>query len=935
MFAQNVVEHSPLFPSADQSITITFYADRGSQGLRDHNGDIYAHTGVITDNSVRPSDWKYVKTGWGQNTSETKMVRKNTNQYELTINNIREYYGVPLQEKIVKLAFVFRSADTSKEGKDSGGSDIFISLFEQSINLALISPNISYLDPFITSTDTTVSILAKASSIGSTLTSLQLFINETVVATTKEDSILYPINLHKPGIQQVDIIALDELGRSDTLSFQLAYNALVQLQPLPQSTVDGINYHDNGSVTLVLHAPNKDFGYIIGDFNDWKVDPNYFMHKANSGLDERWWITIDNLSSMKEYAFQYLINGDLRIADPYAEKILDPMNDSSIPRNVYPNPMPYPHGKTKHSASVLQTGQINFQWESVNYMTPNKNNLIIYEMLVRDFVEDHHYLTLIDSLDYLQNLGINAIELMPINEFEGNNSWGYNPSFLFAPDKFYGTREHLKEFIDACHKRGIAVLMDLVINHSYASSPFVRLYTDGKPTEENPWFNREHNFANTSAHWGNDWDHESKFTQEIFKRAIAHWMQQYKIDGFRFDFTKGIGNNYKPQTDSWGSLYDEDRIKLLKQIAENVWANNSNGIVIMEHLAEDKEDRELAEHGILLWANANYNYGEAIMGYNGGNSSSLSWTYFKNRGWKYPHMVTYMESHDEERVMYKALNYGDHTGSHNVKNLNVALERLKSAGALFFLTPGPKMIWQFGELGYDYSIDYNGRLGKKPIKWDYLQDLKRKNLYNTWSYLINLKNKFPIFSDPNSSIDTWLNGSVKKMKFTFEEKNAMVIANFATTAQKNQIDLPHNGPWYHATLGNEILFDNNSIEISIPPGTFMLLTDFEIDYLPLGQAKLSINQGLAPQAMRLHPNYPNPFNPITTIQLDIISEIKLPVTLLVYDIQGREIDQIFDGFLEAGRHAMDWNANDFSSGIYFLKFKAGNYQQIQKMILTK
>ena len=82
---------------------------------------------------------------------------------------------------------------------------------------------------------------------------------------------------------------------------------------------------------------------------------------------------------------------------------------------------------------------------------------------------------------------------MPINEFQGNNSWGYNPSFLFAVDKYYGSKNELKSLIDSCHARNIAVIMDLVINHSYGNSPFYRLYNDGKPLEENPWFNRDHN----------------------------------------------------------------------------------------------------------------------------------------------------------------------------------------------------------------------------------------------------------------------------------------------------------------------------------------------------------------------------------------------------------------------------------------------------------
>ena len=99
-------------------------------------------------------------------------------------------------------------------------------------------------------------------------------------------------------------------------------------------------------------------------------------------------------------------------------------------------------------------------------------------MLLRDFLAAHDWNTLTDTLDYFTELGINAIELMPVSEFEGNESWGYNPSFYFAADKYYGPASDLKVFIDSCHGQGIAVILDMVLNHSYGQSPLVQLYFD-------------------------------------------------------------------------------------------------------------------------------------------------------------------------------------------------------------------------------------------------------------------------------------------------------------------------------------------------------------------------------------------------------------------------------------------------------------------------
>jgi 1,4-alpha-glucan branching enzyme len=147
--------------------------------------------------------------------------------------------------------------------------------------------------------------------------------------------------------------------------------------------------------------------------------------------------------------------------------------------------------------------------------------------------------------------GITTIELMPINEFEGNDSWGYNPSFYKAVDKAYGSENDLKEFINACHERGISVLFDIVLNHSFGQSPLLSLYWDSvnnRPAEDNPWYNVQSNFENPDLQWGYDFNHESEDTRIFFNSVLDYWIEEFHFDGYRFDFTKGLSNTPHPQS---------------------------------------------------------------------------------------------------------------------------------------------------------------------------------------------------------------------------------------------------------------------------------------------------------------------------------------------------------------------------------------------------
>ena len=135
------VTTNPVLPVITKPVTITFDATQGTAGLKDFTGDVYAHTGVITNKSTSASDWKYVLANWTTNIPKAKLTRVTANTYTFEITpDIQSFYGVPAGEVIKQIAFVFRSADQSKEGKATGSKDILVDVFSEGLNVGITSP---------------------------------------------------------------------------------------------------------------------------------------------------------------------------------------------------------------------------------------------------------------------------------------------------------------------------------------------------------------------------------------------------------------------------------------------------------------------------------------------------------------------------------------------------------------------------------------------------------------------------------------------------------------------------------------------------------------------------------------------------------------------------------------------------------------------------
>ncbi len=830
--AESGISVEPSCPNADEPCVIRF-KPTSTNPLYNHSGELYAHLGVVVE-----GEWKYVVCDWAVSDEKVHFKKVGDNSWELELKpSVREYFRSGTTP-LTRIAIIVRSEDGSIKSHEA---DQFCSVID---------------------------------------------------------------NLYKEEPFNPDPIVK---------------------KSLPEGVEYGINYNDDNTVTLAFYDKDRNgkshnYCYVVGDWNEWERNSEGAMYRDETkGV---WWITLEGLDPDKEYRFQYRLGtdsgADIYVSDPYTEIVYDQWNDQYI------DGVPaFPEG-AKALVSAFQINRDEYNWQVPDFNIEDKNDLIIYEMLFRDFTTSHDIEGALAELDYIENLGVNAVELMPVQEFDGNLSWGYNPNHWFALDKFYGSREEYKLFVDECHKRGIAVIIDVVYNHATGSHSWTKMFWDpanNSTAANNPWFNVTPMHPFNVYH---DMNHENEMVREHVKKSLGHLLEEYNVDGFRFDLSKGFTQKKTdPDVAAWGR-YDQSRVDILCDYADHIWSVNDNAVVIFEHLSDWDEEKVLADYGIQLWRNVNSEYRTAVGGGNGNFSNMYSNKPFGG-------FVGYMESHDEERLCFgvsedsseitwgliglgnnwdadkimekdgvffvaknvevakndrfkirkagewnDSFNFGAEKANTNLSigsafvmingagsqdmyiaeagtydfyfcpevetvwvmkagerpeeptlppsegnndALGLAMRRAGASAAFFLTVPGPKMIWQFGEIGYDYSINYNERTGEKPVVTDeYMAVPERKALYDTYASLLKFRRENPRFFDSDAKFEWTPTGSLKKITCTVEGKGFHVVGNFS----KGNVNYTAPASYTNDYINGTVV----SGEFTLLPGEFKLLTNF-------------------------------------------------------------------------------------------------------------
>jgi 1,4-alpha-glucan branching enzyme len=691
----------------------------------------------------------------------------------------------------------------------------------------------------------------------------------------------------------------------------------VEVEPLPENVKLGPNWINNEMI-LAVYAPAQPVMQVIvtapGETGEVS---NAIVMKRDSEQSDIWWTELD--LSFGQYDYEYLLINGSRLPDPFTRRLSN--------------------GKTRVEigAGGVSTAD-DYNWQSNDYIRSSLDTLIIYELHVDDFAAQGSgqgtFHDVIIRLDHLRELGINAIELMPITEFPGGRSWGYNPEIMSSVEGTYGTPENFKQLVDEAHSRNMAVILDLVWNHATSSTPLWQIQPNN---DLNPYFKNSNdlNPNENEGTWGMlDFDHFNEKTIEYINEVHRIWLEEYRIDGFRFDATRFVGwdlNQPQYGLPAWTSAIDEldsNVYQIAEHLPSDPWLVNNTKLTSSWH---DSFHDRLIDHIF------------SSIGTMTAMRQIIGLYEYSNWGTPYADLtqsVKYMVSHDEQSLIQEMVEFDG-------VSLSQAREIDKFYASLLFTAQGIPMIWQGQEFGFQSGwLDNNGngnwdeeKLSYRPVDWSLLDSEEGQSHLNHYSRLARFRKTNPAFSK-GTFYDLWRYDAERVIVYGYKDESegnsddqVVVIANFSSSNQTvNDVPFLSAGNWYNVTdPGNDLYTaDGNYGEYLIPSNSAVVYSK--------NQYQLGVDTpSFIPGKFQTLSAYPNPFNPSITLQLELrnITQTNMNAEVSIYDINGRFIQTLLESSIESGVHQITWHPQNISSGIYIVSLRTEMGIKNQKILYLK
>ncbi|MBF2073601.1 MAG: alpha amylase C-terminal domain-containing protein [Synechococcales cyanobacterium C42_A2020_086] len=537
-------------------------------------------------------------------------------------------------------------------------------------------------------------------------------------------------------------------------------------------------------IEFTLFAPYNAGAALMGSFSDWQAIP---MEKGKDGFFR---VTVDLEDG--EYFYKFRVQSKswffepdqwVDITDPYATDV----DGNSAEENGIV--------RIKDGERIVDT----YVWRHDDQPLPADHELVIYEMHVADFSggEDDPYARgqyqhVVEKLDYLCELGINAIELMPVKEYPGDYSWGYNPRHFFAPESSYGTTADLKHLIDECHGRGIRVLMDGIYNHSESTCPLTQI-------DHDYWYH--HDPKDPEFNWGPEfnYEHYDKALETYPARrfigdTVRYWVSEYHLDGIRYDAARQIGNfdfmhwivqeakqaaGPKPFYNVAEYIPDDPSITNLEGPMDGCW-HDSFYHTVLPHLLGDTFDLESLKNVLDP----------------------------KRRGYMgITNTVNYLTNHDHNHVMADL-------GERGILG-EAAFRRRKLGAALVMTAVGIPMLWMGEEFG-EYKTK---TIDSAKIDWTLLGHDDNRSLFEYYKGLIALRKTNPALHTTN--IEFFHENPEGKVfaytRWNDEGSRVVVVVNFSDQflAGYQVPHFPVNGTWHEWTANYDVEVSNDTLTLDL------------------------------------------------------------------------------------------------------------------------
>ena len=540
------------------------------------------------------------------------------------------------------------------------------------------------------------------------------------------------------------------------------------------------------SIEFNLFAPYNKGVSLVGSFSDWK---EISMKKGEDGYFR---VSVDLKDGTYQYKFRVQSKSWFFEPDQWVD-ITDPYATDVDGKSASENAIAY----IKDGERIVDT----YVWQHDDQPLPADHELVIYELHIADFSggEANHegrgtYQDAIAKLDYLSDLGVNAIELMPVKEYPGDYSWGYNPRHFFASESSYGKTAELKQLIDECHGRGMRVIMDGIYNHSEASAPLTQI-------DHDYWYH--HQPRDPDNNWGPEFNYEEYDenlqtypARRFIGEVVRYWVSEFHIDGIRYDAARQIANydfmhwivqeakttaGAKPFYNVAEHIPETPSITNLDGPMDGCW-HDSFYHCISEHITGDTFDLERLKDAIDC----------KRQGFMGATN-----------------VVNYLTNHDHNHVMAEL-------GDRGILG-EEAFRRVKLGVSLLMTAVGIPMLWmgeEFGEYHYKTQDQSN-------IDWTLLSGDLNKNLHGYYKGLIALREhnhalcteQIAFFHEnPDSKVLAYI-------RWNGEGSRVVVVANFSDQflAGYSIPDFPEDGIWHEWTSDYDVQVGDRYLMTDLGP----------------------------------------------------------------------------------------------------------------------